>query len=85
MLAGLLDWPQATFASKITVNGDIVEVVREIDGGLQTVQFKLPGVITCDLRLNTPRFATVPNIMKVIQYFIHRRKTSLSKPSLWKN
>ena len=65
MLAGLLDWPQATFASTITIADGVAQVIREIDGGLQTVKFKLPGVITCDLRLNTPRFASVPNIMKV--------------------
>lgn len=65
MLAGLLDWPQGTFASKIEIKGDEAEVVREVDNGMQTVRFKLPGVITCDLRLNIPRSATVPNIMKV--------------------
>jgi len=64
MLAALLDWPQATFASKITIVQDLVTVVREIDGGLETLELKLPGVITVDLRLNTPRYATLPNIMK---------------------
>jgi len=64
MLAALLDWPQATFASKVTVAQDLVTVVREIDGGLETVELKLPAVITVDLRLNTPRYATLPNIMK---------------------
>ncbi|CAK60512.1 unnamed protein product (macronuclear) [Paramecium tetraurelia] len=64
MLAGLLDWPQATFASNIQITDGVAQVIREIDGGLQTVKFKLPGVITCDLRLNQPRFASVPNIMK---------------------
>jgi electron transfer flavoprotein beta subunit len=64
MLAALLDWPQATFASKITVARDLVIVVREIDGGLETLELKLPAVITVDLRLNTPRYATLPNIMK---------------------
>jgi len=64
LLAGLLGWPQATFASEIKVNGKFFEVTREIDGGLQTIKFEAPGVITCDLRLNTPRFATLPNIMK---------------------
>ena len=66
MLAALLNWPQATFASKVTVNvsGGTAEVMREIDGGLETIEIKLPAVITSDLRLNTPRYATLPNIMK---------------------
>ena len=64
MLAALLNWPQATFASKVTVNGGVAEVMREIDGGLETVEIKLPAIITSDLRLNTPRYATLPNIMK---------------------
>ena len=64
MLAALLNWPQATFASKVTVKGGEVEVMREIDGGLETVSIKLPAIITTDLRLNTPRYATLPNIMK---------------------
>lgn len=64
MLAALLNWPQATFASKISIDQNQATVEREIDGGLQTLQFALPGVITTDLRLNTPRFAKLPNIMK---------------------
>ena len=64
MLAALLDWPQAVFASKVQVNGGSVTVTREIDGGLETVEMKHPAVITTDLRLNTPRYATLPNIMK---------------------
>src|SRR5207248_400059 len=64
MLAALLGWPQATFASKITINGDKAEVTREVDGGLETVAFKLPAIITTDLRLNEPRYASLPNIMK---------------------
>jgi len=64
MLSGLLNWPQATFASKVTVEGDSLKVVREIDGGLETISLKLPAVITTDLRLNEPRYATLPNIMK---------------------
>jgi electron transfer flavoprotein beta subunit len=64
MLAALLDWPQATFASKVEIADGDARVVREIDGGLETVQVKLPAVITTDLRLNTPRYATLPNIMK---------------------
>merc|ERR1719310_2381998 len=63
MLAGLLDWPQATFASEVEAN-DGFQVVREVDGGLETVQIKAPAVITADLRLNEPRYATLPNIIK---------------------
>ncbi len=64
MLAALLDWPQATFASKIDIAGGTATVKREIDGGLETVAMALPTVITTDLRLNEPRYATLPNIMK---------------------
>jgi electron transfer flavoprotein beta subunit len=64
MLAALLGWPQATFASKITINGDSAEVTREVDGGLETVKFKLPAIVTTDLRLNEPRYASLPNIMR---------------------
>jgi electron transfer flavoprotein beta subunit len=64
MLSALLDWPQATFASKIEVTGDTVRVTREVDGGLQTLELDLPAVVTADLRLNEPRYASLPNIMK---------------------
>ena len=65
MLAGLLGWPQGTFASKVTPTADGgLEVVREIDGGLETVALKLPAIVTTDLRLNEPRYASLPNIMK---------------------
>jgi electron transfer flavoprotein beta subunit len=64
MLAALLGWSQATFASKVTIANGEAEVMREIDGGLETVAVKLPAIITTDLRLNTPRYATLPNIMK---------------------
>lgn len=64
MLAALLDWPQATFASKVEVSGDSVNVTREVDGGLETIELKLPAIITTDLRLNEPRYVTLPNIMK---------------------
>ncbi|SCV73836.1 BQ2448_6266 [Microbotryum intermedium] len=64
MLAGLLDWPQANFASKLDVEGDKIKVAREIDGGLETLSMKLPAVVTTDLRLNEPRYASLPNIMK---------------------
>ena len=64
MLAALLGWPQATFASKIKLSGDKADVTREVDGGLETVSIKLPAVVTTDLRLNEPRYVTLPNIMK---------------------
>ena len=64
MLAALLDWPQVTFASKVSLDGGKLSVVREIDGGLETVEVAAPAVLTADLRLNTPRYATLPNIMK---------------------
>ena len=64
MLAALLNWPQATFASKITLGEGEAEVTREIDGGLETLTVKLPAVMTTDLRLNEPRYASLPNIMK---------------------
>ena len=64
MLAALLNWPQATFAFKVTFKDGGLEVVREVDGGLQTVCLKLPAIVTADLRLNQPRYASLPNIMK---------------------
>jgi len=64
MLAALLNYGQATFASKISIDGDSASVTREIDGGLQTIKVKLPAIITTDLRLNEPRYASLPNIMK---------------------
>ncbi|MBE7521633.1 MAG: electron transfer flavoprotein subunit beta/FixA family protein [Burkholderiales bacterium] len=64
MVAALLDWPQATFASKVEIAGGKATVKREVDGGLETVEMGLPAVITTDLRLNEPRYATLPNIMK---------------------
>ncbi|MGI8725339.1 MAG: electron transfer flavoprotein subunit beta/FixA family protein [Methyloceanibacter sp.] len=64
MLAGLLGWPQGTFASKIALAGDKVKVTREVDGGLETLLLSRPAVITTDLRLNEPRYASLPNIMK---------------------
>jgi electron transfer flavoprotein beta subunit len=64
MLSALLDWPQATYASKIEIAGDKAKVTREVDGGLQTLELDLPAVITADLRLNEPRYASLPNIMK---------------------
>ena len=64
MLAALLGWPQGTFASKITIDGDAISVTREVDGGLQTVKLKSPAIVTTDLRLNEPRYASLPNIMK---------------------
>ena len=64
MLAALLGWPQGTFASKVELDGDTVMVTREVDGGLQTVKLKMPVIVTTDLRLNEPRYASLPNIMK---------------------
>ncbi len=64
MLAALLGWPQATFASKVKVEGDTAKVTREVDGGLETIAIKLPAIVTTDLRLNEPRYVTLPNIMK---------------------
>jgi len=76
MLAGLLGWPQATQASKVAFGeGDSVSVTREVDGGVETVRARLPLVITTDLRLNEPRYATLPNIMKA-------KKKPLEKKSL---
>ncbi len=64
MLAALAGWPQGTFASELTLGDDSVQVTREVDGGLQTVALKLPAVVTVDLRLNEPRYASLPNIIK---------------------
>jgi electron transfer flavoprotein beta subunit len=64
MLAALLDWPQAAFASKLDITNGGATVKREVDGGLETIQMKLPAIVTADLRLNEPRYATLPNIMK---------------------
>lgn len=67
MLAALLQWPQGTFVSYLKVEGEEIQVVREIDGGLETLKMPLPAVVTTDLRLNEPRYATLPNIMKAKQ------------------
>ena len=67
MLAALLGWPQATFAYRIEVSDDVVRVTREVDGGLQTLELDLPAVVTADLRLNEPRYASLPNIMRAKQ------------------
>jgi len=64
MLAALLGWPQGTFASKVEIAGDTATVTREVDGGLETIAISLPAVVTADLRLNDPRYASLPNIMK---------------------
>ena len=64
MLAALLGWAQGTFASKLAIDGDSISVTREVDGGLQTVKLKGPAIVTTDLRLNEPRYASLPNIMK---------------------
>jgi len=75
MLAGLLNWPQATQASKVAIENDTVTVEREVDGGVETLRAKLPMIITTDLRLNEPRYASLPNIMKA-------KKKKLEKKSL---
>ena len=64
MLSALLSWPQATFASKIDIKDNKLEIIREIDEGLETIEVNVPAVVTCDLRLNEPRYASLPNIMK---------------------
>ena len=64
MLAALLDWPQATYASKLVINDNLAQVTREIDGGLETLEVTLPAIVSTDLRLNEPRYASLPNIMK---------------------
>jgi len=64
MFAALMDWPQATFASKVEIDGDSAKITREVDGGLESIQVKMPVLITTDLRLNEPRYAKLPNIMK---------------------
>jgi electron transfer flavoprotein beta subunit len=64
MLSALLNWPQATFASKIDIKNNKLEIIREIDEGLETIEVNIPAIVTCDLRLNEPRYASLPNIMK---------------------
>ena len=64
MLAAILGWPQGTFASKLEMKNKVLEVIREVDEGLETIEINLPAVVTCDLRLNEPRYASLPNIMK---------------------
>ncbi|XP_027009638.1 electron transfer flavoprotein subunit beta [Tachysurus fulvidraco] len=74
MTAALLDWPQGTFASEVAFDGDKLKVVREVDGGLETIKINMPAVVTADLRLNTPRYATLPNIMKAKKKKIENMK-----------
>ncbi len=74
MLAALLGWPQGTFASKIEPAGDSVSVTREVDGGLETLKLKLPAIVTTDLRLNEPRYPSLPNIMKAKKKPLDTRK-----------
>ncbi|PPR48308.1 MAG: Electron transfer flavoprotein subunit beta [Alphaproteobacteria bacterium MarineAlpha6_Bin1] len=76
MLAALLGWPQGTFASKLEINKQEINVTREIDGGLETLSIKIPAVVTTDLRLNEPRYASLPNIMKAKQKPIERIKSN---------
>lgn len=89
MLSSLLDWPQASFVSKIEKHDDFFHVTREIDGGLETLKLKAPAVFSCDLRLNEPRYATLPNIMKAKKKPIVEKKPSdlgveLTKPEVLK-
>ena len=76
MLAALLNWPQATFASKVEVKDNSLEVTREIDEGLETIEVNVPAIVTCDLRLNEPRYASLPNIMKAKKKPIEQITTS---------
>ena len=76
MLAGLLGWAQGTFASKLVLADGEAEVTREIDGGLETVKLKLPAIVTTDLRLNEPRYASLPNIMKAKKKTIDEKSPS---------
>src|SRR5512146_1402659 len=76
MLAALLGWSQGTFASKLVLDGDSVSVTREVDGGLQTVKLKAPAIVTTDLRLNEPRYASLPNIMKAKKKPIEEKQPS---------
>jgi electron transfer flavoprotein beta subunit len=76
MLAALLGWPQGTFASKIVIEGETVHVTREIDGGLETLKLKLPAIMTTDLRLNEPRYPSLPNLMKA-----KKKPLEIKKPS----
>src|ERR1700754_1955543 len=73
MLAALTGWPQGTFASKVVADGESLNVTREVDGGLQTVKLKMPAIVTTDLRLNEPRYASLPNIMKAKKKPIEER------------
>ena len=83
MLAALLGWSQGTFASGLEIDGDNANVTREVDGGLQTIKVKMPAVVTVDLRLNEPRYASLPNIMKAKkkQLMKRRPKTTASTPA----
>jgi len=76
MLAALMAWPQGTFTSELVINGNTANVTREIDGGLETIELKMPAIITTDLRLNTPRYASLPNIMKAKKKIIEEISTS---------
>ncbi|GJH32395.1 electron transfer flavoprotein subunit beta/FixA family protein [Paraburkholderia hospita] len=76
LLAALLDWPQATFASHIDINGDTATVTREVDGGLEVLSLRLPAIVTTDLRLNEPRYVTLPNIMKA-----KKKPIEIAKPA----
>jgi len=76
MLGGLMQWPQGTFASQLKVDGGKLAVEREVDGGLENIELGMPAVITCDLRLNQPRYATLPNIIKAKKKKIDKRQVA---------
>ena len=76
MLSALLNWPQGTFVSKVKIKDKSIEVVREVDEGLETIEMSIPGIITCDLRLNEPRYASLPNIMKAKKKHIEQLNVS---------
>lgn len=85
LLAGLLKWPQATFASKIEKREGSLDVTREVDSGLETINIKLPAVVTCDLRLNTPKIPSLPNMMKAKKQPIEKvdfKSLNISKTNL---
>ena len=81
MLAALLGWAQGTFASKVEIDGDKAKVTREVDGGLQTVELKMPAIVTADLRLNEPRYASLPNIMKAKKKPLDEKTPPISAPT----
>jgi electron transfer flavoprotein beta subunit len=78
MLSALLGWSQATFASKVEIGDGSADVTREVDGGLQTISVKLPAIVTTDLRLNEPRYASLPNIMKAKKKPLDKKSAAIT-------